>query len=199
MKTSANSAKIDLEALKTEWQASNEIPPTVALSKLKNTLRFRWLSVFVELLSIAAIAMLLLYVAKDFQSTMQKIYFSFFVLVWLITTLLWIPLRLRTLWRNSDSTAAILDHAWRCNSGLELSGRIGVIVSLLILVFALGWFVAQGILAKQSLTHYLLQQKLSLLFLLLWCGGFTLFGLWQISRAKYQKLKLQKLRDSLAD
>ncbi|MFN4056499.1 MAG: hypothetical protein ACK4GU_16735 [Alishewanella aestuarii] len=152
-----------------------------------------------ELISIAVIALLLLYVAQDFQSSMQKIYFGFFLMVWLLTTVLWFPLRLKTLWRNGDSTAAILEHARRYNRGQELSGYIGAIVSLLTFVFATGWFVVQGILAEQHVMHYLLQQQPGLLFILLWCGAFTLLGLWQISRAKYQKIKLQQLREALAD
>lgn len=199
MKTASNSANIDLDALKTAWQSSQDEPPTVALSKLKNRLRLRWLSVIVELISIAAIALLLLYVAQYLQSSMQRIYFGFFVMVWLLTTLLWFPLRLKTLWRNGDSTAAILEHARRYNRGQELGGYIGAIVSLMTFVFATGWFVVQGILAEQHLAHYLLQQQPGLLFILLWCGGFTLLGLWQISRAKYQKIKLQQLRAALAD
>lgn len=199
MKTSANSAKIDLEALKAEWQSCNDKPPTVALSKLKNKLRLRWLSLFADILLFAAIAAILLYVANDFHSVMQKIYYGFFVLVWFISILLWIPLRLKTLWRSNDSTAAILDHAWRYNRGLEVSGRTGVIISLLILAFTLTWFIVQGILAEQSLIAFLGQHKLSLLFLLLWCGGFSVLGAWQLSHAKYQKLKLQQLRDALTD
>lgn len=186
----------ELERLRHDWQA-DRAQPHVSVAELRKRLARRWLVALAEGLGMLGIAGLLIFMALNIQGLMNWIYWGFFAAYFVVIGGLGMRERFRLLQPRSDSTAAILDHAWRDARARRKAGATLLWISPLVWAFATLWMLADGWLGKLAQGALLKVYGPSLVFVSVFCLLTACFGAWMREKGRCQLTEIKWLAEEL--
>lgn len=189
----------DLEQLRRDWQEGANPPPEVTLSALRRRLSRRWLLVGFEIVALAATLIVLVWSASRMQGWMDWIYWSVFAAVWIFGFAGTVKIRMRSLWREDDTTESLVDHARRDARAREIGGRVALWLVPSMWVFVMGWTVVFGLNSSEPLEHFLSSRWEALLLLTAFFAVGALLGAWSREKGRRQLLELDRLVRDLGD
>jgi uncharacterized membrane protein (DUF485 family) len=181
--------------MRSDWQQT-ETPP-LALETIRQRLRWRWLMVGLDGLSLLAVTALIVWSSTWISGPLEWIYWSFFVVVLIVGTIATVRWRWRALWRPDDSVTAVLEHARRDAQLRIQAGRLAIGLSVAVGLFVAAWIATAAWLAPMPFADFLGQRLASLAFAAVWCllGGVA--GGWISERGHRQALEVDRLEHDL--